>query len=107
MPVPNLYMFCRPILEASAAGDIMEVAATRDRVADQLGLTEEDRREAVTSGRSERLRNRFNFGKDRLLRAGWLMTVDRGRFRITDAGKTALELPADLFATTLRARANR
>jgi restriction endonuclease Mrr len=107
MPVPNLYEFCRPMLELSASGGIMEVAVTRERVADQLGLTEQDRSEASAFGRSERLRNRFNFAKVRLLKAGWLMPVDRGRFRITDAGKAALDLSPDAFETTLRARANR
>jgi restriction endonuclease Mrr len=107
MPVPSLYTFCRPILELAPPGEILVVADARTRVADALDLSEEDRHETAESGLSGRLRNRFNFAKERLLKARWISAVDRGRFRITDAGKAALELPPSVFDAKVRAAAKR
>ncbi len=59
-------------------------------IANDLGLTEEDRAQRLPSGRQGLLHNRLHWAKQYLTRAGLLSTTKRGRFEATDRARALL-----------------
>jgi restriction system protein len=61
-----------------------------DRIADDLGLTTEEREELLPSGRQRVLHNRIHWAKFYMSKAGLIASPARGRFVATDAGRALL-----------------
>ncbi|MBN8505821.1 MAG: restriction endonuclease [Burkholderiales bacterium] len=93
--IPDYQSLMRPVLACAAAGE-SRIGDTVDRVADQLGLTPEERAELLPSGKQTRFANRVNWAKAYLAKAGLVENTRRGYFRITLRGQAAL---ADAAAT--------
>ena len=89
MPIPDHQTLMRPVLEHSLKGEI-NVRTLVDTLSDELGLTTEEREEAVSSGRQTKIANRISWAKTYLTQAGLLASTRRGHCIITDRGKEAL-----------------
>jgi len=90
MPIPDFQSLMRPLLEAHADG---KERLNRDLVAqlaDQFGLTEDERREMLPSGGARLFDNRIGWAKSHITQAGLLMSPRRAISVITDRGREAL-----------------
>ena len=78
-----------PVLKVAAEGET-RVPLAASRVADQLGLTEDEREELLPSGRQRILHNRIHWAKFYMTKAGLIESPGRGRFAASEAGRTLL-----------------
>ena len=62
MAIPDYQTLMLPVLTVAAEGET-RVPVAADRVADQLGLSEEEREEMLPSGKQRVLRNRIHWAK--------------------------------------------
>lgn len=89
MAVPDYQTLMLPVLTVAAAGEI-RVGDAADRIADQLGLSLEDREALLPSGRQKLLRNRIHWAKTYLAKAGLVDMPRRGWFVATEEGRRLL-----------------
>lgn len=94
MPVPDFQTLMLPVLQALADGHDTPVVQVRDRVATEVLLTEDEQRQSLRPGKSI-FKNRVAWALHYLLRAALLDRVERGVYRITDAGEQLLAQPPD------------
>ena len=87
--IPDYQSLMRPVLACAAAGET-RIGDTVDKLADQLGLTPDERAELLPSGKQTRFANRVNWAKAYLAKAGLVENTRRGYFRITTRGQAAL-----------------
>lgn len=90
MAVPDFQTIMRPLLAMHADGAEHEIAATRMELADEFGLSEEDRVERIPSGRVTTLQNRVGWAATYLFRAGLLERPRRAHYKITLRGEEML-----------------
>ncbi len=90
MPVPDFQSLMLPALRAFAAGVETPLSAIRERVAAAEGLSAEEVRELLPSGRQSRFGNRVNWAVIYMERAGLLARVRRGVYRLTTDGEHLL-----------------
>lgn len=93
MAVPDLQSLMLPVLEALDDGAETPVSEIRDRVATAEGLTEEDRRKRIPSGRQTVFDNRFRWALSSLGYAGLTERIRRGVWRLTAEGQQLLTDP--------------
>jgi len=79
-----------PVLRLAAEGCIWRVPDLAERIADEFGLTTEEREQFLPSGRQRVLHNRIHWAKFYMTKAGLLAVPTRGRFIATEAGKALL-----------------
>lgn len=89
MPIPDYQTLMLPVLHLAAAGET-RVADVAERIADNLGLTSEERDKLLPSGRQRVLHNRIHWAKFYMSKAGLITSPARGRFVATDKGKALL-----------------
>lgn len=90
MAIPDFQSIMRPLLEAHQDG---EEYVNRDLVAslaDHFGLTEEERREMLPSGRARLLDNRLGWAKYHITKAALLVSPRRAISVITERGRGVL-----------------
>lgn len=89
MAIPDYQSLMLPVLRYAAQGEqrIPEVA---ERIADDLGLSIEEREELLPSGRQRVLHNRLHWAKFYMTKAGLIDSPARGRFVASEAGKRFL-----------------
>ena len=92
MPVPDFRSLMLPALTAVAAGGEPSVSQVRDRIAAAEGLSAEDLREMLPSGRQAVFANRVGWAVIYMERAGLLERVRRAIYRITPDGEHLLSL---------------
>lgn len=90
MPIPDFQSTMLPLLELAADGVEHRSADADAALADWFGLTHEERAQLLPSGRQATFSNRLLWSSSYLRNAGLFESTDRGRFRITDAGRSAL-----------------
>jgi restriction system protein len=95
MTIPDFQSLMLPLLKHVADGAEHTIAASRDLLADQCGLTAEDRSQRLPSGAANTFYNRLAWAKTYLERAGLLIKVKRGLFKISDVGRELLRNPPD------------
>ena len=78
-----------PVLRVAAGGET-RVPEAATQIADELGLTDEEREEVLPSGRQRILHNRIHWAKFYMNKAGLLDTPSRGRFIASEAGRALL-----------------
>jgi restriction system protein len=81
-----------PLLREAADGEV-KIAHAIDRLADRLGLGEDERQALLVGGRHTVFANRIYWAKIYLEKARLLETTRRGHFRITDRGRSVLAQP--------------
>lgn len=89
MAIPDYQTLMLPVLRLAAIGEQC-VADAAERIADDLGLSPDEREEMLPSGRQRRLHNRIQWAKFYMQKAGLVVSPKRGRFIATDAGRTLL-----------------
>lgn len=95
MAVPDFQTIMRPLLAYHADSENHEIAATRSALADEFGLSNEDRAERIPSGRVTTLQNRVGWAAMYLFRAGLLERPRRAHYRITPRGEDVLKAHPD------------
>ena len=90
MAVPDYQSLMLPGLTALADGSPTPIAEVRDRVAASEGLTSEDVREMLPSGRQPVLANRVSWAVMHMERAGLLERTKRGVYRLMPEGERLL-----------------
>ncbi len=94
MSVPDYQSLMLPVLLAASRGEV-RIGDVVDTVADQLGLTPEQRGERISSGRQTLLSNRIHWAKSYLVKAGLVEITRRAHFRITGRGQEILRSNPD------------
>ena len=90
MPVPDFQSLMLPALKAFAGGGEPSLSEVRERIAAAEGLSAEDVREMLPSGRQAVFVNRVSWAVKHMERAGLLERVRRAVYRITADGKQLL-----------------
>jgi restriction system protein len=100
MPIPDYQSLMLPVLR-SAGSDEISMSECRERVAKDLGLSDEDLAQRYPSGAGETVfANRVAWAKIYLTAAGVLDATRRGYFQISDEGRRLLV--ETLRASTMR-----
>ena len=103
MPIPDFQSLMLPTLKALSDGADTSTRAVRERVAHSEGLTQDDMRELLPSGRQPVFNNRVGWALTYMQRAGLLDYVRRGVYRLTDVGRQLLGgEPARIDISVLR-----
>jgi len=90
MPIPDFQSLMLPIMKIAGDGAEHRGHELRQRIGEQLGLTEEERKQLLPSGSQPVFTNRIAWARSHLTMAGLLEKTGKGRFRITQRGKEAL-----------------
>jgi hypothetical protein len=77
VPIPDYQTLMLPVLKAAAAGETRVPVAAK-QIADELGLSSEDRDELLPSGRQRILHNRIHWAKFYMTKAGLVESPKRG-----------------------------
>ena len=94
MPVPDFQSLMLPVLRALAGGDV-RLSEVRALVAETEGLTPDDLRELVPSGRQPKFDNRVSWSLTHMERAGLVQRVRRGVYGLTQEGESLLSRSPD------------
>lgn len=94
--IPNYQQFMRPFLEIAYQAkqqdqDEVKLRDVIDALAEQFGLSEEERSELLPSGRQRVLDNRIGWARTYLTKAGLLEATRRAHVSITDQGIQAVQ----------------
>ena len=88
MTIPNYQAFMLPVLKSAAKGSVY-ISDVVKQLADEMHISEEDRKLTISNG-SSLLYGRISWAKTYLMQAGLLESVGRGQFTITSAGEALL-----------------
>lgn len=91
MSVPKFFEFFGVLLETLRDGELHSAQEVKNTMAVRMNLNEADLAELVPSGRQSTFYNRVNWAKTYLQKAGLVETPQRGKYRITEAGREALQ----------------
>ncbi len=95
MAVPKFFSFFPHILRVLSNGETLHVKQIRTQVYDRMHLSEEDRAVLLPSGKQTMADNRINWALTYLKKAGLVESPSTGKYRITSAGKAALQEVGD------------
>ncbi len=87
--IPDYQTLMRPVLACAAAGET-RIGDAVEQIAEQLGLTPDERAQLLPSGKQTKFANRVHWAKTYLVKAGLAEGTRRGYFRITSRGQAAL-----------------
>jgi restriction system protein len=90
MPIPDYQSLMLPVLLASSRGEV-RIGPVVDQIADELGLSQEERSELLPSGKQTVFSNRVQWAKSYLTKAQLVEITRRGYFRITERGQKVLK----------------
>ena len=103
MPIPDFQSLMLPTLKALSGGEEVLLAEVRERVRLAEGLTAEDLRELLPSGRQPVFTNRVSWAMIHMERAGLVKRARRGVYRVTTEGERLLaEAPPRIGLNLLR-----
>jgi restriction system protein len=88
--IPDYQTLMLPVLRSAMSGAV-EIRDVVEHVAQDIGLSDEERREMLPSGKQTIIANRVHWAKTYLKQAGLVEAVARGVFRITERGQQALQ----------------
>jgi restriction system protein len=89
MAIPDYQTLMLPVLRLAVKGE-QRVGVAAERIADELGLSDEERETMLPSGRQRLLNNRLHWAKFYMSKAGLISSPGRGRFVATDQGHQLL-----------------
>ncbi|NVK73212.1 MAG: restriction endonuclease [Oceanospirillaceae bacterium] len=90
MAIPNHQGFMLPFLQALADGEVHRIKDLNNELAHAVGLTEEEMQQYIPSGQMTVHRSRIGWARTYLKKAGLIVAVKQGHFRITDRGRQLL-----------------
>lgn len=91
MAVPDYQTLMLPLLRLAADRTDQSIAQVIENLADQVALSDDERKELLPSGTQVKFDNRVRWARFYLQKAGLLEPIGRGRFRITTRGLEALQ----------------
>ncbi len=91
MSIPTYQEFLLPVLAFVQNGATHTARNLKDGLANQFGLTEDERQETIPSGKQTVLHSRIHWACYYLKRAGLLQAVKRGEYQITESGRMLLD----------------
>ena len=91
MTIPDYQTVMLPLLRLAADGEEHSLREAIERLADEFGLNEEERKELLPSGSQARFDNRVGWARTYMKKAGLVDSPRRGHFRITARGLEALQ----------------
>lgn len=91
MMVPDYQALMRPVLEELSDGHPCHIADLRERVAERVGLTAEDRQELVPSGQKPLYHDRTSWAVTYLKQAHLVERPSRGVYAITARGREVFD----------------
>lgn len=86
MPIPDFQSWFLPFLKEFSDGETKHIRPIYDILAEKLSLTEEERAEKLTSGKSQVYKNRIGWARTYLSKAGLIESPQRGHWKITNRG---------------------
>ncbi|ROT93989.1 restriction endonuclease [Altererythrobacter sp. FM1] len=89
MAIPDYQTLMLPVLQVAAQGET-RIPIASEKIADQFGLTEDEREELLPSGKQMLLHNRLHWAKFYMAKAGLIDSPSRGVFVASNAGKALL-----------------
>jgi restriction system protein len=89
MPIPDYQALMLPVLKLAANAETSAPEAEQ-KIADEFGLSPEERAQLLPSGQQRTLHNRVHWAKFYLTKAGLLESPKRGRFTISASGRALL-----------------
>src|ERR1700733_12592223 len=90
MAIPDYQSLILPVLYASSSGEV-RIGSVVDTLADQFGLSPEERSALLSSGQQTIFSNRVHWAKSYLNKAHLVEITRRGYFRITSRGQIVLQ----------------
>lgn len=94
MSIPDFQTLMLPVLREAASGEV-RISDVVERLANEFGLTPEERSHLLPSGRQTTFSNRVHWAKSYLGKAGLVELTRRAHFRITDQGRSVLTNPPE------------
>ena len=95
MAIPDYQTLMLPVLKAAGDGQEHRISDVVSQLAHDFGLTEEEQRQILPSGKQTTFANRVGWAKSYLVQAGLIEATKRAHSRITDRGRRCLaENPA-------------
>lgn len=85
MGIPDYQTVMLPVLRIAAEGE-KRVVDVEDRIADEFGLTREERETLLPSGRQRVLHNRIHWAKFYMAKAGLIASPGRGALYCDGSG---------------------
>ena len=101
MAVPKFFIFFESFLKAVQDGQLHTAKEVRDTIAKDMNLEDSDLAEMLPSGKQSTYDNRVAWARTYLDKAGLIETPSRGKYRITQEGKKALDSGEELDLTYL------
>ncbi len=92
MTIPDYQSLMLPVLVASSQGEV-RIGAVVEELADQLGLSPQERSELLPSGKQTVFSNRVHWAKSFLSKAQLVELTRRGHFKITARGQAVFQSP--------------
>ena len=89
MPIPDYQSLMLPLLKHAARSET-RVPEVAEKIADELGLTQEEREQMLPSARQRLLHNRIHWAKSYMVKAGLLEQPRRGAFVASEQGRALL-----------------
>lgn len=96
MAVPKFYEFFKAFLKAVQDGELHASKEVKTFLATEMNLSEDDLNEMLPSGKQSRFDNRIMWARTYLDKAGLIETPVRGKYKITNEGKKALDSGKDI-----------
>jgi restriction system protein len=90
MAIPDYQSLMLPVLKAANDGAEHRISDVVEQIADQIGLSEDEREELLPSGKQPVISNRVHWAKTYLVQAKLLEPTRRSFFKITDRGRSVL-----------------
>ncbi len=90
MSIPDYQTLMRPLLQFASDGEEHSSRSAVEHLAQECGLSEDDRRQLLPSGQQPLFDNRVGWARTYLKQAGLLESTKRGFFRITSRGREVL-----------------
>ncbi len=90
MTIPDYETIMLPLLRLTSDGLEHRLSTTITDLADEFGLSQEERQAMLPSGRQATLANRVGWARTYMAKAGLLDSSQRGLFKITERGRDLL-----------------
>jgi restriction system protein len=101
MPIPDYQSLMKPVLTVLADSGVLTMRVLTEQVSQELGLTEEERRETITSGMSL-IANRVHWSVTYLFKAKAVERPQRGHVQITQRGHDLLTWGGEVRNSSLQ-----
>ncbi len=90
MPIPDYQSIMLPLLKFISDGKEHSLRESIESLADEFGLSDDERRELLPSGQQPVFDNRVGWARTYMKKANLLQSTRRGYFKITEKGSDAL-----------------